>query len=569
VTGRRAGFWVLFLAFAAYAGSLGNGFAYDDEVIVETNPVVTEGLWSSVLTTPYWASGQDDGTLFRPVTTAALVAQWRMWRGEPAGFHATNVLLHALVSLSVLALFWMILPPAGALAGGAFFAVHPVHVEAVANVVGLAELLAALTTVSACLLYLKGADWTPLGRGIRAGGMVALYLTGLGSKEIAVTLPALLLLFEFVRPGGGADLRERLKKEAPVYLALGAALVAYLAWRGWVLGEIAGDWPAPAFFGLSVGERLLSAVSVWPEYARLLTVPMALSVDYGPPVITVAHGFTPEVGAGALVAVALVAGFVLSLKRDSALALGLAWLAVALLPVANLLFPVGVLLAERILYLPSVGAALAFGSVAGWWLAHPRARARRGAMLCLPVLGLLLLGRTVARNPVWMSTYSMLESLNRDHPESYYAHWKRAEGLVRVGLPQQARADFDVAVALVPGHYGLLCSAADFMYDSGDTERAEALLRQAIAVRPDQASAYRLLGGQLLQQGRGRDAHRTVLEGLARHGPDRQLSVFLAESYVAKGDLEAAVRALEAVIASGAGLDEDAERLAELLEALS
>jgi len=127
-----------------------------------------------------------------------------------------------------------------------------------------------------------------------------------------------------------------------------------------------------------------------------------------------------------------------------------------------------------------------------------------------------------------MSTYSMPESPDSDHPESWYAHRKRAEGHVRVGLP-----------------------------------------RQAIAVLSHEAGAYRVLGGRFLQQGRRREAHRVVLAGLARHGPDRQLWAFLPASYVAKGDLEAATRALEAIVVSGKGLAEDEGRLAELLEAMS
>ncbi len=569
MTGRRAAFWVLVVVAAAYANSLGNGFSYDDQLIVETNPVVTEGQWSQVLTGAYWQLGESRGALFRPLTTAAFTLQWKLWGGAPLGFHAVNVIIHAVVSLGVLALLWIVLTPVGALAGGIFFAIHPVHVEVVANVVGLSELLAGLMVVSACLLYLEGAEWSPRMRSVRAVGLVALYLLGLGAKEIAVTLPGLLLLFELFRPGKLPDLRRRLSREAPVYFALGVALVAYLAWRGWVLGSIGGEQSAPVFFGVTGGERVLTAVSVWPEYVRLLVAPLALSVDYGPAVMVISRGVTPDVMAGALVLMAAAVAVGLGLRRSAPLGLGVAWIAVAVLPVSNVLFPVGVLLAERILYLPSIGAALVAGAGAWWLLAHPRARIRRLAVAVLPIFAVLLLVRTVTRNPVWFSTFTVIESLNEDHPESFFAHWKRAEGLVRIGLTEEARANYEVAVALAPGHYGLLCAAADFNYRTGDAARSEALLIQAMEVLPDEANAYQLLGGQLLEVGRGRDAHRIVLSGLAQHGSDRQLWAFLAESYVAKGDLEAAVRALSAAMAAEPGVEEDRARLAELVDAMS
>jgi len=569
MTGRRAGFWVLLLAVAAYATALGNGFAYDDQLIVQNNPVVTEGQWSEIMQGAYWQIGDGEGTLFRPVTTAAFAIQWKLWGGAALGFHAVNVAVHALVSLGVLALLWIVLPPIGALAGGVFFAIHPVHVEVVANMVGLGELLAALMVVAACLLYIQGAEWSPAWRGARVAGLVSLYLLGLGAKEIAVTLPGLLLLFEFFRPGSRSDLGRRLRREAPVYLAMGAALLAYLAWRGSVLSSLAGDRPAPVFFDVTTGERILSAISVWPEYVRLLLAPLALSVDYGPPVLVIARGVTPEVIAGGLVLVAVVAVLGLAVRRNPPMALGVAWIGVALLPVSNLFFPVGVLLAERILYLPSIGAALAVGAGAGWILAHPRARVRKAALVALPIFAVLLVGRTVTRNPVWLDTFSVIQSLNEDHPESFYAHWKRAEGLARVGQTEEARANYEVAVALSPGHYGLLCAAADYIYKSGDSSRSEALLRQAMGVLPDEANAYQLLGGQLLERGQGRQAHRVVLTGLARYGSDHQLWAFLAESYVAKGDLEAAVRALRAAMAAQPGVEEDRARLDELMEAMS
>ena len=86
---------------------------------------------------------------------------------------------------------------------------------------------------------------------------------------------------------------------------------------------------------------------------------------------------------------------------------------------------------------------------------------------------------------------------------------------------------------------------------------------------PHQPNAYRLLAGQFLREGRGRQAHAIALAGLARYGSDRQLWAFLAESYVAKGDLEAAVRALRAALAAGPGVEAHRARLAELQEAMS
>lgn len=567
MTGRRAAFWVLALCFATYANALGNGFAYDDELIVVTNPTVTEGGPRDALVRPYWADARGGGTLFRPVTTWAFQLQWHLFDGEPRGFHAVNVLAHAAVALLVLALLWFVLPPFGALAGAAWFAAHPVHVEAVANVVGLAELLAAAAVVGAVLLYLHTADAGPGLRAVRAAVLTVLYVVGLGAKEIAVTMPGLLLFLEAVRPSS-TPLAVRLKREAPLFLALSAALGAYLVWRGWVLGSVTGEHPSPVFFGVDAAGRVFTALAVLPQVVRLLVIPLDLSVDYAPAVLPVLSGPAPEVWAGVVVLVAVAAGVAATWRRVPVAAAGVLWAGLAFLPVSNVLFPVGVLLAERTLYLPSVGGALVVGAIVSAAAALPAARRRAGALAAALALVLLLMVRSVTRNPVWFSTFSVLASLNEDHPESYYAFWKRAEGLARVGLVEEATRQYEAAVGLVPGHYGLLCAAADHLYKAGRVTRAEELLHRARRVMPHQPNAYRLLAGQLLEQGRGREAHRAALEGLARWGSDRQLWAFLAESYVLKGDLPAAVRALDAALAAGGGASERARR-DQLLEIAS
>ena len=572
----RAAAWVLVLAVAAYTNSLGNGFAYDDDVVIVTNPVVTEADWGEALGGPYWQTSTDQGMLYRPVTVAFLAIQWLLWDGAPRGFHVVNVALHGTVSVLVLLLLARFAPVVGAAFGAAVFAVHPVHVEAVANVVGVAELLAALFVLLACLLYLKEPPpgWR---RGVRVGGLVALYLLGISAKEIAVTLPGLLLLLELGRaprsPGADASeavetprISRRLLGEAPTLVALAVALLAYSAVRIDVLGSVTGELAAPALVGLEAGPRVLTAITVWPHYLRLLLFPVALSADYAPAVLTIVTGVTPEVVAGLLGATAVVAAAALAVRRRPAVALGIGWVAVALLPVSNLFFSVGTLLAERTLYLPSVGLAFVLAALVPETLEALRTRRVLGALAALLVA--LLAIRTAVRNPVWLSSFTVAESVNRDHPESFFAQWRRAEGLARVGETEEARSVFETAVALAPRHYGLLCRVADFVYREGDPARARSLLMRAREVMPRQHSAYRLLAGQLIEAGPAREGHRVALEGLALAGPDRQLWALVSESYIVKGDLEAAVRARQAALGLDPSSQGDWTRLAELLEAL-
>lgn len=578
---------VLFVALAAYANALGNGYAYDDIRVVVRNPVVTQAQWGEALLGPYWQGARPGSGLYRPVTISSFVAEWHAWQGSPLGFHAVNVVLHALVCLLVLALLSRFLPRTPSVVGALLFAVHPVHVEAVANVVGQAELVSTSAFLLACLLYLDGAYWGPAGRGARLVVLALLYLVGLGAKESAVTLPGVLLLLEAFRPSGrdprgagrsdvtgggtgpGSDpLWIRLRRELPVFVSLAAVLCTYLVVRASVLGTVVGAAPAPVLRGITSTQRVLTALTVWPEYLRLLVFPANLSADYTPAVLMVARSVNPEVVVGAVILLAL-AGLAWTLRKSTpAVSMGIAWFFVTILPVSNLFFPAGILLAERTLYLPSVGYALIAGALWTKMLHTAGLRTRRAIAVLALVAGLALFLRTVVRNPSWMSSYTVMNTLAMQHPESSTALRNRAAGLDRVGDTKDAARVYDAALSLEPNHYGLNVEVGAFYGRLKEYARADSVLAHAIRISPEEAPAYRFLAEELLRQGRGRDAHTVALRGLAEVGPDRELWDAVSESYVLKGDLAAAVRARRAALGVDPHSAADWDRLGELLSAM-
>lgn len=561
----RAGALVVLLALSAYMNSLGNGFAYDDVRIIEDNPVVTGSRVAAALTTPYWPSAAEGAGLYRPVTVASYAAEWGLFEGGTTGFHALNVLTHGVASLLVFLLLLELVSTGGALAGAAIFAVHPVHTEAVANVVGRAELYAAVFFLAACVLFWRGSGWGGRGRVARLLAIAALYALALGSKEMGVTLPGVLVLLALFQEGDTPRLR-RLVDDAPLFLLLGAVLASYLWVRYLVLGSVAGEIAAPELAGLTVGERLLTAVSLWSHYARLMLFPVDLAADYAPGVLYPAQGFDLEVLGGALTLASLLVGAVVLIRVQPIISLGILWFLVTILPVSNLVVPTGTLLAERTLYLPSVGLALIVGGVTV--ALAERARPVRVAALSVALLvGAGFFARTVVRNPSWFSTFTVLEALARDHPDSQMALRARANGLVRTGDPDAAAEIYESALELAPFNYPLLVEVAAFYGRQEDWERAETLLVTAVNAYPSQAAAWQLLTRHLILQDRARDGHAVALRGLKLAGRDRELWALVSESYIVKGDLEASIRARRAALAVDPQSAHDWGRLAELLEA--
>ena len=412
----------VYLAVAAcavivYLGALWNEFVWDDQVIVLGNPLVQ--TWAGLATafaSPYWPPFVG-GYLYRPLTLLTYVLDWHI--GGAAWFHVVNLSWHAGVSalVAVLARRWA--GDAAALVAGMLFAVHPVHVEAVANVVGRAELMAAAFTLLAVYAAVE-AD--------RPVWSAVCWALGLLSKEVAVVAPALVVAGWGLLGaggaggaggeggGGGESLRRPPRRRMVTYAVcwLLAGLVC-LTVREVVLHPYARSHDlAAAFQRASPVQVRLTAVAALADVARLLLFPLALRADYSPGErTTVPSPLEWRFGLGLLVLATWAALVALAWRRQRRLeAYGLAWMALAYAPVANFLFPIGVVVAERTQYLPSVGLALAVAGLA---------RNLRGRALGLVVGAMAVAGgaRTALRVPVWRSNMSLTLSILEDSPRSY------------------------------------------------------------------------------------------------------------------------------------------------------
>lgn len=526
---------------------------------------MTEGRYAEAFTQAAWPGAREGTGNYRPVVLSSLALEWSVWRDAPFGYHAVNVLAHALVCLLLLSLLACLVDLRAALVGALFFAVHPVHTEAVANVMGRAELYAAIAYLGACLLYLKEVGPTSASRAMRLTGLIALYLLAVGSKEIAVTLPAMAIALEVFRRSA-EPLGHRLRRESLTYVALFGTLACYVLVRWSAVGAVTGQGAAAGLFQLDTASRMMSALTVWPHYLRLFFFPLDLSADYSPAVLVTTSRVNGDVLLGLALLVGTMATAVLARTRAPVIALGCAWFIVAISPVSNLVVRSDVLLAERILYLPSIAAALVVAAVATEVLKLSPEKIRMAGAAAV-LTGALLTARTVSRNPTWLDTFTVLSTLQREHPESWMSQRARAVGLERIGEVEEAASAWETALELAPEHYQVLVESAVFFDKNGEVPRSEALLMRAASLIPDRPEAYGRLAERRIRRGDGRGAHEAALRGVARSRADRELWALVSETYVMKADLAAAVRARRASIGvepTSAGWT----RLADLLDAL-
>ncbi|HET9985989.1 MAG TPA: hypothetical protein VFQ38_20485 [Longimicrobiales bacterium] len=482
------------VAALVYLPSLRNGFAYDDVPVIPGDPRIHS--WAGLLgafTRPYWAERGAELGLYRPLTSASFGVDWLLGGGAPAWFHAVNVLWHAGACVLAFLLLAELFAPAAALAGALVFAVHPVHVEAVANVVGRAEAMSAVFFLGAALVWMRAGAALSVRR---LAAVAALFALALLSKESAATLPAILVLIDAARGEWSArasGLAGYLRRRGPALGVLLAMLAAATAARVAVVGRLSPAAYDPALDVVAGGpERVLTALQAWPVYLRLLLFPRTLLADYGPRILMPAFGWTAAAAAGLALLAALVLGGLVALERGRpAAALGLLWFPVTILPVSNLLFATGILVAERTLYLPSL--ALSFGVAALGALAPALRPAARRTLATLAAAAIVALAaRSVVREPEWASTDTIFAALLRDRPDSFRAHWIHARAAALAGDPTGARAHYDEALRLWPYRRGLLLEAGEAAVSQGRLEYAAVIARMAVERWPDDPRARAL-----------------------------------------------------------------------------
>ena len=507
MTPRNAALAAGLLAALVAAPSLHNGFVSDDHWVIVERPLLQHPpAIAAVLREPYWPAGFG-GVTWRPAVLASYALDYRLGGGAH-WFHAVNVLWAALATALLTLLACQVGDPRTGLVAGLLFAVHPVHVEAVANVVGRAELMAAAGYAAALLCALR----VERHRGYLVGVALAAAFA-IASKEHAVTLPAAIVLVCLAR-------RSPVRSAALPVVAAVVPIVAYFILRGaFSAGSFASGGLAVGLEHLNLAQRAWAMIPISLQWWRLLLFPAHLSADYSPGQLMVSTGLTAMHLLGILVWAAAGWAAWRWRERFPGLALGIVWLVVTVSPVANVLIPTEVLVAERTLYLPSWGIAVAIASVgmAVPWQARPR-------VVLLAVVLLLAAARSVARSAVWHDDEAQFQALKRDAPRSYRTMWLVGKDEFAAGRWGSGEELLRGAIALAPQVTGPRVDLARYYGTAGLWRPAGQQLEAAIAVDSALAPAWALLPRALLGAGDTTGAMAVAREALRRFPGDSSVA---------------------------------------------
>ena len=403
---------LLAIVLIAYANAFGLGFALDGRHVATADTRVRAATAANVqriFSTDYWWPVSVD-PLYRPATTLSFLVNYAVLGNgtDPLGYHAVNILLHAGNVWMVFALALLLLRDRWpAFFAAAIWAVHPIGVESVANIAGRADLLAAAGMLGALLVYAAAPR--------KIWAIAPLAALAAFSKETGAMLVGLMALWDLTpRQDKPASWRSKL----PAYAAALAPLALYAWMRSGVLGALPypmlphADNPLRDSGFLSLR---WTAIKLVGSDLLLLVWPAKLACDRAFSEILPAS-FTDPGAWAALLIVAGILGAVLYRRRtDPVLFWAAGFFGLTLLPASNLIVPINATMAERFLYLPSIGFAVALAALVYRF-------APRHAAAGLGIVAALFAARTLVRNPNWNNEIALMSHDAQVVPRSFRVH---------------------------------------------------------------------------------------------------------------------------------------------------
>ncbi|XP_030794544.1 protein O-mannosyl-transferase TMTC1 isoform X2 [Rhinopithecus roxellana] len=540
-----------------YGRSLQGEFVHDDVWAIVNNPDVRPGapLRWSIFTNDFWGKGMAENTShksYRPLCVLTFKLNIFLTGMNPFYFHAVNVILHCLVTLVLMyTCDKTVFKNRGlAFVTALLFAVHPIHTEAVAGIVGRADVLACLLFLLAFLSYNRSLDQGCVGESFPStvSPFFLLFSLFLGTcamlvKETGITVFGVCLVYDLFslsnkedkssngalcpcspqQPGSpqpsslpGHPHRENGKQQRFPHKG---------AWGG-CHSPLP---PEPKSSGFPVSPQAVWSMMRFLTYSYLLAfnvwlllAPVTLCYDWQvgsiPLVETIWDMRNLATILLAVVMALLSLHCLAAFKRleHKEVLVGLLFLVFPFIPASNLFFRVGFVVAERVLYMPSMGYCILFVhglSKLCTWLN----RCGATTLIVSTVLLLLLFSwKTVKQNEIWLSRESLFRSGVQTLPHNAKVHYNYANFLKDQGRNKEAIYHYRTALKLYPRHASALNNLGTL---TRDTAEAKMYYQRALQLHPQHNRALFNLGNLLKSQEKKEEAI-TLLKDSIKYGPE-------------------------------------------------
>ena len=412
---------IVAFTFILYGNTIPNEYALDDAIAITENQFTKDGfsgikdIFTNESFTGFFGKKKNlvAGGRYRPLSMVTFAIEYELFGLNPHISHFINVLLYALTGIVIFMLLSMVNISTGNQAwylGFPFvatllFIAHPIHTEAIANIKGRDEILAFLGALLALKFTLDYLDKGKM-KYLAYSGMM--FFLGLLSKENTVTFLGVIPLTTYFFTS------HSLKKNMASLLPLAVAFAVFMIIRTNILGAFTTKIPDELmnnpFLHASVTEKYATIFLTLGMYIKLLFIPHPLTYDYYPYHIPIIGWDDPRALISLTAYILLIIIALYGLKKKTVIPYGIAFYLLTLSIVSNILFPIGVFMSERFLYMPSLG----FSIIMAWLILHYGPKAIHNPpvyrQMAMTLLLLILAGysiKTISRNIHWKDDFTL------------------------------------------------------------------------------------------------------------------------------------------------------------------
>lgn len=532
-------FLLVLLSFVQYFNTLNHEYAWDDPIVIQDNDRVQQGIGGIVeLFKNYQSEKLNDQYGYRPVTLTSFALDITLFgKDNPGPSHFINVLIFGLLCAVLYFTLQQVFPtvsPIFCFLVSILFLVHPIHVEVVANIKSRDESLSLLFSLLALYAYLK-AFHTKKWSWILPASLC--FLLGFLSKESAITFLAVFVFAVLIQPEG--NLKSKLVWTLPIpALAILVGIIAWVSQTGLAVSEMAETAGTGVYFEAPImGNSLLQPRThvqtaatipvIMLQYLKNFCFPYPLVYYYGYNQLPLSDWSNWQVYLSLLLHIGLIVLAVISWKKRRSISFAIGFYFITLSPYLHIVRVLSDTMADRFLFMPSVGLCLLVVSLLAWAFKFPlenlpqktsskkRKKAPPSAFqqvwkhhkVFLLVFGVLLImgmARTWSRNPAWKNNTTLtttdiphLEECARCHYQ--YAlvlteQYETVNQLDRSKLEQEITHHLERAIEITPEAYNSFLKLGEAYKVFGNLPMSSATYEKAVKQFPDQARPWYYLG---------------------------------------------------------------------------
>lgn len=544
---------IILSAVLVYSNTFSSPFQFDDERSIVRNPAIRDignlAPSPSVSTTRY-------------IGFLTFAFNYRTDGLNVFGYHLVNLMIHIGCALLVhrLTLLLLAAPAATAparsrdliaLTAALLFACHPIQTQAVTYIVQRLASLATLFYLLSLVLYIR-ARLVTSSNPIRSVLLVLLSavsaLLAMFTKEISFTIPFLIILVELLLFPRSGSRRAKLLFLLPFLLLLPVIPFCMIGSDG-SAGEILGGLTEAAqeTGAIARSDYLLTQFGVVTRYIRLLFIPINQNVDYNIPISR--SMFDPAVFSSFLflLTLLLAAGRLAYQGRRNgdacslAASFGILWFFTTL-SVESSIIPIRDVMFEHRLYLPSVGAVIAFSAGVFRQIDRLRPRPAFVSSVALILLAVIPLGIAAhARNRIWSSELSLWKDTAAKSPGKARTHNALGNAYFNLGRIDEAIGEYEEALRLRPSYSGVHNNLGTAYAKTGRIDEAILEFRLTLQHKPGSARAHFNLGRAYSITGRLADAIAEFGEAILLKPDYPQYRQELAGIYFTIGRVDEAI----------------------------